>query len=79
MSDVEFYGENESSGVSGVGGTRFTPQQPQQWQGQASGGRGMIGMVMRWFGISNESVANYILIGVAVAFFVAALIVFIRT
>ena len=82
MSDVEFYGENESGGASGSGGSqRFTPQQSQQsqqWQGQA-GGRGMIGMIMRWFGITNEAVANYILIGAAVAFFVAALIIFLRT
>lgn len=71
MSDVEFYGENES-------GTRFVPQKPQQWQGQASG-RGMIGLVMRWLGIKNEAVANYILIGFAVIFFIGAVIVFFKT
>lgn len=70
MADVEFYGENESS-------TRFVPQKPQQWQGQA-GGRGLVGLVMHWFGIKNEAVANYILIGIAVIFFIATAVVFMR-
>jgi len=68
MSDVEFYGENENN-------TRFTPQQPQRWQ---TGNHGMIGLVMRWFGITNETTANYVLIAVAALFFIAAIIVFIR-
>ena len=71
MSDVEFYGENES-------GTRFVPQKTQQRQGQASG-RGMVGMIMRWLGIKNEAVANHVLIIVAVLFFIVAIIVFVRT
>src|SRR3989344_3731703 len=56
MSNVEFYGENENN-------TRFTPQQPQQWQTGSRGG--MVGLVMRWFGITNESTANYVLIAAA--------------
>lgn len=67
MSDVEFYGENEKSD------TRFAPQRPQRWQ---MGERGMVGLVMRWFGITNESTANYVLIAVAVVFFIASAILF---
>ncbi|MFA6273167.1 MAG: hypothetical protein WC673_01595 [Candidatus Paceibacterota bacterium] len=68
MSDVEFYGENENN-------TRFTPQRPQRWQ---TGSRGIVGLVMRWFGITNESTANYVLIAAAIIFFIASVILFMR-
>jgi len=68
MSDVEFYGENENN-------TRFMPQQPQRWQ---TGGWGMVGLVMRWFGITNETTANYVLVATAIIFFITSVVVFMR-
>ena len=69
MSNVEFYGENENN-------TRFTPQQPQRWQSGSRGG--LMGLVMRWFGITNESTANYVLVAAAIIFFIASVVVFMR-
>ncbi|HEY4495880.1 MAG TPA: hypothetical protein VJC04_00790 [Candidatus Paceibacterota bacterium] len=70
MSEVEFFGENESN-------TRFVPRQSQSQQGQM-GGRGMTGLIMHWFKIANETVASYILVAIAIIFFATAMYLFFK-